>query len=130
MQETFDIFENNFSTPVSVFVIDYFNWAIMGNLTFDPANFPDPQGMVDHLHAKNTEIMVSTWPFSSTGSATHDGLEQQGFAVFSGPDDTNATAWPGGAAMGPVFSMTPATRMRASGGGSMSRRATLITASR
>ena len=76
-----------------MFVIDYFNWALMGDLTFDPAQFPDPKGMVEHLRANNTEIMVSTWPFSSNGSATHDGLVDQGLAVFTGPDNHNSVAW-------------------------------------
>ena len=34
--DTMEIFEKNYSIPVAVFVIDYFNWAVMGNLTFNP----------------------------------------------------------------------------------------------
>ena len=49
---------------LQVFVIDYFNWAVMGNLTFNPANWPEPKAMVDTLKSYGTKIMVSTWPFS------------------------------------------------------------------
>ena len=49
---------------LQVFVIDYINWAVMGNLTFNPANWPEPKAMVDTLKSYGTKIMVSTWPFS------------------------------------------------------------------
>ena len=57
-------FEKNYSIPVAVFVIDCFNWAVMGNLTFNPANWPTPKAMVDTLKSYGTKMMVSTWPFS------------------------------------------------------------------
>ena len=69
--DTMATMEKNYSIPVAVFVIDYFNWAVMGNLTFNPANWPDPQSMVDTLKAYGTKIMVSTWPFSQGNSKTY-----------------------------------------------------------
>ena len=92
--DTMDIFAHNFSIPVSVFVVDFFNWAVMGNLTFDPAAFPDPKAMVDHLKRYGTEMMVSTWPFSQGASKTYAPLEEQGFAVYEGTNTTHAVAWP------------------------------------
>ena len=56
---TMEIFEKNYSIPVAVFVVDYFNWAVMGNLTFDPAHWPDPKAMVDTLKSDGTALSGS-----------------------------------------------------------------------
>jgi hypothetical protein len=32
--------------PTDLYVIDYFNWAKMGDYTFNPQMWPDPAGMV------------------------------------------------------------------------------------
>lgn len=96
VESTMDIFEKNFSIPVSVFVIDYFNWAVMGNLTFDPKKWPNPKAMVDKLKGYGTEIMVSTWPFSQGASKTYKPLAEKGFAVFKGTNATDSIDWPDG----------------------------------
>lgn len=101
--DTYDIFTKNFSIPISVFVIDYFNWAVMGNLTFNPSAWPDPKAMVDHLHEHNTEIMVSTWPFSNGKSVTYDLLREKGYAVFKGTNNTDAIDWPDGVCGKPCY---------------------------
>ena len=98
--DTYAIFEKNFSIPISVFIIDYFNWAVMGNLTFDPAHFPDPKVMTDTLKnstVQETRVMVSTWPFSQGASKTYAPLSEQGFAIFngsSGKGPTDSIDWP------------------------------------
>ena len=51
----------NLST--ALFIIDYFNWAKMGDYTFNPKMFPDPAAMVRNLSSMGTRIMVSAWPF-------------------------------------------------------------------
>tara|TARA_B110000208_G_C11691913_1_gene402583 strand:- start:30 stop:1154 length:1125 start_codon:yes stop_codon:yes gene_type:complete len=72
----------------------------MGNLTFDPARFPDPKAMVDTLmnsKVQATRLMVSTWPFSQGASKTYAPLAEKGFAVFngsSGKGNTDAINWP------------------------------------
>ena len=33
-----------------------------GSHEFDPERFPDPQGMVDSIHAMNGRLMISVWP--------------------------------------------------------------------
>ena len=94
---TYDIFQKNYSIPISVFVIDYFNWELMGDNTFNLANFPDPKSMTDTLKSGNTRLMVSTWPFSQGGSSTFKPLTEQGFAVFngtSGVGPTDSILWP------------------------------------
>jgi alpha-D-xyloside xylohydrolase len=93
---TMEIFEKNYSIPVAVFVIDYFNWAVMGNLTFNPQNWPDPKAMVDKLKSYGTEIMVSTWPFSQGASKTYKPLEEKGYAVYQGTDTHSSIDWPDG----------------------------------
>jgi alpha-D-xyloside xylohydrolase len=40
-------------------VVDYFHWAHMGDFEFNPACWPDPQGMVDELRGMGIELMVS-----------------------------------------------------------------------
>jgi len=46
-----------------LFIIDYFNWAKMGDYTFNPQYWPDPAGMVAHLASLGMRVMVSAWPF-------------------------------------------------------------------
>jgi alpha-glucosidase (family GH31 glycosyl hydrolase) len=49
--------------PTDVYVIDYFNWAEMGDYTFNPKYWPDPAGMVEHL--ASDEFLFFSLPFSS-----------------------------------------------------------------
>ena len=51
----------------------------MGNLTFNPKNWPEPKAMVDTLKSYGTKIMVSTWPFSQGQSKTFKPLQEQGW---------------------------------------------------
>jgi alpha-D-xyloside xylohydrolase len=48
--------------PLSVIVADYFHWTAMGDFDFDPAEWPDPAGMVAELDELGTKLMVSVWP--------------------------------------------------------------------
>jgi alpha-D-xyloside xylohydrolase len=45
-------------------VQDWFYWpeAEWGSHRFDPARFPDPQAMIDRVHALNAHFMISVWP--------------------------------------------------------------------
>lgn len=49
--------------PLSVIAIDFLHWEHFGDFAFDPACWPDPQAMVDELHAMGVRPMVSVWPF-------------------------------------------------------------------
>ena len=91
-----DVFAKNLSVPVSVYVVDYYNWAVMGNLTFDPVAWPDPKGMVAKAKSYGAEVMVSTWPFSTPKSKTYAALEEKGFAVFRGSNPHDPLNWPDG----------------------------------
>jgi len=100
--DTMATFET-YKIPVAVFVIDYFNWAVMGNLTFNPANWPNPKSMVDTLKGYGTKIMVSTWPFSQGSSKTYEPLQQQGFAVYNGTNSSDSIDWPDGVCGHPCY---------------------------
>eukprot|EP00658_Telonema_sp_P-2_P004998 TRINITY_DN11875_c0_g17_i1.p1 TRINITY_DN11875_c0_g17~~TRINITY_DN11875_c0_g17_i1.p1 ORF type:complete len:692 (-),score=129.80 TRINITY_DN11875_c0_g17_i1:280-2355(-) len=102
--ETIAVFRNNFSDiKVAVFVIDYFNWAIMGDLTFDPTKWPDPKAMVDTLKAGGTRVMVSTWPFSQGASKTYPVLHQNRFAVYNASSPADSVDWPDGVCGHPCY---------------------------
>lgn len=52
-------------------VMDWMYWKedSWGSHEFDPTRFPDPQGMVDSVHALNARLMISVWPkfYPTTG---------------------------------------------------------------
>eukprot|EP00929_Paragymnodinium_shiwhaense_P065119 TRINITY_DN32681_c0_g1_i3.p1 TRINITY_DN32681_c0_g1~~TRINITY_DN32681_c0_g1_i3.p1 ORF type:complete len:860 (-),score=106.41 TRINITY_DN32681_c0_g1_i3:263-2842(-) len=76
-----------------VFVIDYFNWAHMGNFEFDGSRYPDPKGMVDHLASLGMRLMVSAWAFSLRhGSRSSEAVVSKGLAVKDG--DGKPMSWP------------------------------------
>jgi alpha-D-xyloside xylohydrolase len=66
--------------PADNIVQDWFWWNRKGDFAFNK-NYPDPKGMVDHLHAANFHLMISIWPFFEPGSANYDYMEKQGWFV-------------------------------------------------
>ena len=50
--------------PIDAIVLDWSYWPenAWGSHDFDPKNFPDPDGMIDHVHDRNAQIMISVWP--------------------------------------------------------------------
>ena len=50
--------------PIDNIVLDWLHWpeGEWGSHRFDPDRFPDPQAMVDSIHAMNGRLMVSIWP--------------------------------------------------------------------
>ncbi|HWA24034.1 MAG TPA: glycoside hydrolase family 31 protein [Lacunisphaera sp.] len=67
--------------PLSVIVIDYFNWTKMGEWKFDPACWPDPAGMVRELTALGIKVMVSVWPTVNPDSENFAELERRNLLV-------------------------------------------------
>jgi alpha-D-xyloside xylohydrolase len=67
--------------PMSVIVIDYFNWTRMGDWKFDPACWPDPSAMVRELAAMGIRVMVSIWPTVNPDSENFRELAQRGLLV-------------------------------------------------
>ena len=50
--------------PIDNIVLDWNYWEEneWGSHEFDKKRFPDPQGMVDSIHAMNGKMMISVWP--------------------------------------------------------------------
>lgn len=48
--------------PIDIITIDYLHWPkAFGDWSFDPACWPDPQGMVSELRALGIELAVTFW---------------------------------------------------------------------
>lgn len=67
--------------PIDNIVQDWNYWRIdqWGSHEFDAERFPDPQAMVDSIHAMNAKIMISVWPKFYVGTQHYDEFNQQGF---------------------------------------------------
>ncbi len=50
--------------PIDNIVLDWLHWPedAWGSHRFDENRFPDPQAMVDSVHAMNARMMISVWP--------------------------------------------------------------------
>ena len=67
--------------PLSVIVIDYFHWRMMGNWDFDPQCWPDPAAMVRELKSMGVEVMVSVWPTIQANSENYTEMDQRGLLI-------------------------------------------------
>jgi len=67
--------------PMSVVVIDYFNWTKMGDWKFDPGCWPNPSAMVRELESLGIKVMVSVWPTVNPDSENFAELERRGLLV-------------------------------------------------
>lgn len=67
--------------PLSVIVIDYFNWTKMGEWKFDPSCWPDPAGMVRELKELGVKAMVSVWPTVNPDSENYAELDRRNLLV-------------------------------------------------
>jgi alpha-D-xyloside xylohydrolase len=67
--------------PMSVIVIDYFNWTKMGEWKFDPTCWPNPSAMVRELEALGIKVMVSVWPTVNPDSENFKELESRNLLV-------------------------------------------------
>jgi alpha-D-xyloside xylohydrolase len=67
--------------PIDNIVQDWFYWPedAWGSHQFDPKRFPDPQAMVDQVHALNGHIMISIWPKFYPTTANFKELDAKGF---------------------------------------------------
>ena len=65
--------------PIQLIVIDWFHWKTLGDMSFNPACWPDPQGMVDELKSMGIELMVTFWPFINSSSVNWDTFATNGW---------------------------------------------------
>ena len=69
--------------PLSVIVTDFFHWTAMGDYKFDPAEYPDVDGMMRELDELGVRLMVSIWPTISPLSENYETLRDRGMLLGS-----------------------------------------------
>lgn len=67
--------------PLSVIIIDFFNWSHMGDWHFDPECWPDPAAMTRELEEMGIKLMVSIWPTVSPISENYQAMRDRGLLV-------------------------------------------------
>ena len=67
--------------PISTIVIDWQHWTSQGAWSFNPACWPDPQGMYDELQTLGIELMVTFWPFQTQTSPNWAEFKNNGYLV-------------------------------------------------
>ena len=65
--------------PISIIVIDFFHWTLMGDWKFDPELWPDPKAMVKELEDMGIKAMVSFWPTVNLASENFEEMMENGF---------------------------------------------------
>jgi len=78
--------------PLDNMVLDWAYWGsndLFSGMVWDPAHFPDPAAMADHVHAQHAHMIVSIWPAFGPKSDIYKAMEAEGL-LFSGPH------WSGG----------------------------------
>ena len=67
--------------PLSVVVIDFFHWTMLGEWQFDPEAWPDPDEMIKELDQMGVKLMVSIWPSVNPNSKNFREMSRQGWLV-------------------------------------------------
>ena len=82
--------------PVDNIVQDWQYWLPdqWGSHEFDPARFPDPEKMLDDVHAMHGRFMISVWPKFYTNTDHYKELKAAGYA-YTHAEDTAIVDWLG-----------------------------------
>ena len=82
--------------PVDNIVQDWQYWLPdqWGSHEFDPARFPDPEKMLDDVHAMHGRFMISVWPKFYTNTDHYKELKEAGYA-YTHAEDTAIVDWLG-----------------------------------
>lgn len=67
--------------PLSIIVVDFFHWSMMGEWNFDPRCWPDPEGMIRELKSLGVETMVSIWPTVNGNAGRFQEMLDRGYLV-------------------------------------------------
>ena len=75
--------------PIDNIVQDWQYWKDdqWGSHEFDPARFPDPEQMLDDVHAMNARFMISVWPKFYTNTEHYKELKAAGYAYTHAEED-------------------------------------------
>jgi len=65
--------------PADVLVVDWFYYTKMGQMDFQPENWPDPKAMNDELHTMGFQTMISVWPRFVPDSRFYDLIKSKGW---------------------------------------------------
>ena len=69
--------------PISMLIIDWFHWKMIGDMSFNPSCWPDPQGMTDELRTMGIELAVTHWPFNNPASETYGDMNSSGWLAIN-----------------------------------------------
>jgi len=67
--------------PLSCIVIDFFAWTRQGEWQFDPADWPDPEGLVRDLDKMGIKTIVSIWPTVAANAETYAEMRERGYLL-------------------------------------------------
>lgn len=65
--------------PCDIFVVDWFHWKVLGDLSLDPDFWPDSAQMNQKLEEMGYETMISCWPRFMKESNNYSFLEKNGW---------------------------------------------------
>jgi alpha-D-xyloside xylohydrolase len=65
--------------PLDIMVVDWFYWTRMGQMDFNPAEYPDPDALNKQLHDMGLQSIVSIWPRFETSGRYFNELDAKGF---------------------------------------------------
>ena len=82
--------------PVDNIVQDWQYWLDdqWGSHEFDPARFPDPEAMLDTVHAMHGRFMISVWPKFYTNTDHYKELKDAGY-VYTHAEQDSLVDWLG-----------------------------------
>ena len=82
--------------PVDNIVQDWQYWKDdqWGSHEFDETRYPDPEKMMDDVHAMHARLMISVWPKFYTNTAHYQELKEAGYA-YTHAEDTGLVDWLG-----------------------------------
>ena len=76
--------------PVDNIVQDWQYWADdqWGSHEFEPSRYPDPEKMLDDVHALHGRFMISVWPKFYTNTAHYQELKKAGYAYTHAEEES------------------------------------------
>lgn len=76
--------------PISVLVIDFRHWAVLGDWKLDPKYWPDPKAMVKEMDDMGIRIMISPWTLVDEKSENYEYMKENNLFTTSidGSHDT------------------------------------------